>query len=372
MLLVETIPVIKLRDVISIVLLSLLLMFQAAIAFADPGSQIVLSDSQPKVYEDGRPTASYRLQATDSGIVLRHGDGPLNCDYLGARDVWVWDFHGVYYMNYDGAGPKGWLACLAASTDLIHWQKHGPVLDFGAAGSDDSASASYGTTYFDGHGWHMFYLGTPNTTSAPNFIPAFPYTTMAATGSSPSGPWIKEPNIVPFRPKAGTYYNVTASPGQIVKQGDEYLMFFSASMKRTIGIARTKNLDSPWIVDASPIVPSEEQVENTSLYFERKNRTWFLFTNHIGIQQGNEYTDSIWVYWSKDLNHWDAANKAVVLDGSNCAWSKTCIGLPSVVKVGNRLAILYDGPGGTSTSHMNRDVGLAWLNLPLLPPPSGK
>jgi len=58
-----------------------------------------------------------------------------------------------------------------------------------------------------------------------------------------------------------------------------------------------------------------------------------------------------------------------VLDGQNCAWSKDCIGIPSVVQVGRRLAVLYDAPGGTSVSHMKRDIGLAWLNLPLIPPP---
>jgi len=31
--------------------------------------------------------------------------------------------------------------------------------------------------------------------------------------------------------------------------------------------------------------------------------------------------------------------------------------------------VLYDAPGGTSVSHMKRDIGLAWLNLPLIPPP---
>ena len=68
------------------------------------------------------------------------------------------------------------------------------------------------------------------------------------------------------------------------------------------------------------------------------------------------------------MNHWDAANKAVVLDGENCSWSRKCIGLPSVLKVKDRLAILYDAPGGESKSHMNRDVGLAWLTLPLKVP----
>ena len=30
--------------------------------------------------------------------------------------------------------------------------------------------------------------------------------------------------------------------------------------------------------------------------------------------------------------------------------------------------VLYDAPGATLTSHMKRDVGLAWLVLPLVPP----
>ena len=183
---------------------------------------------------------------------------------------------------------------------------------------------------------------------------------------------MKQKSVVPFSPKPGSYYSATASPGQVIKHGDEYLQFFSAStkqrgIKRTLGIARTKNLDGPWTVDPKPIVPLEEQIENSSLYYEKSNRTWFLFTNHIGIDKG-EYTDAIWVYWSQDLNQWDPPNKAVVLDGQNCSWSKKCIGLPSVVQVGERLAIFYDAPGDNSTSHMKRHVGLAWLELPLRVP----
>ena len=179
----------------------------------------------------------------------------------------------------------------------------------------------------------------------------------------------------PFRTKPDTYYSITASPGQVIKNGDEYLQFFSATtrkpgnpcVQRTLGIARTKDLDGPWTVDPQPMVPIEEQIENSSLYYEKSNKTWFLFTNHIGIDRG-EYTDAIWVYWSKDLNKWDPANKAVVLDGQNCTWSKKCIGLPSVVPVGRRLALFYDAPGGDSTSHMRRHIGLAWLDLPLSVP----
>jgi predicted GH43/DUF377 family glycosyl hydrolase len=334
-----------------------------------------VAEGAPPEYHDGRPSATLRMDAQDRGIVLRHGDGPGRCDMLGARDVWVFEHDGTYYMHYDAAGPEGWLCSLAVSKDLVTWEKKGPILDFGKPGEDDSKSASYGVTYNDGKEWHMFYLGTPNVSPPPNLIPEFPYLTMKAKGDSAVGPWTKQKSVVPFRPTPGTYYSLTASPGDIVKNGDEFLQFFSATtqkpgnpcVQRTLGIARTKNLDGPWTIDPMPIVPIEEQIENSTLYYEKSNRTWFLFTNHIGIDRG-EYTDAIWVYWSKDLNHWDPANKAIVLDGRNCTWSKKCIGLPSVVQVGNRLAVFYDAPGGDSTSHMKRDVGLAWLDLPLAVP----
>ena len=355
----------------SLVILALLLTV-SALAAKPPtpsGSTVVKSPDPVTPYKDGRPTSEYRLNALDAGVVLRHGDGPGRCDYLGARDLWAFESRGTYYMNYDAAGPSGWLAALATSKDLIHWEKKGPVLELGKPGEDDSKSASYGVTFKDGRTWHMFYLGTPNVSSAPNFIPMFPYQTMKAKGPSPTGPWTKQPQVAPFRCKPGTYYSVTASPGFIVKQRGEYMMFFSAAAapptKRTISIARTRDLDGPWTLDAQPIVSPEEQIENTSLYYEPANKTWFLFTNHIGVDGRGEYTDAVWVYWSQDLNHWDARHKAVVLDKKNCTWSKDCIGLPSVVKLGKRLAVLYDAPGGTSVSHMRRDIGLAWLELPL-------
>jgi len=56
------------------------------------------------------------------------------------------------------------------------------------------------------------------------------------------------------------------------------------------------------------------------------------------------------------------------LDGENCTWSNKCIGLPSVLRVGERLALFYDAPGDESISHMRRNIGLAWLELPLSPP----
>jgi len=343
------------------------------------GSEIKQA-TQIEKYADGRPSAKWRLEAQDHGVVSRHGRGPGNCDALGARDVWVWQHEGTYYMHYDGAGPKGWRTCLATSRDLVNWALKGPVLNLGKPGEDDSASASYGVTFFDGRQWHMYYLGTPNVTPPPDLIPGFPYLTMKARGESPEGPWQKQNAVAPFRPKPDTYYSVTASPGQVIRHGDEYLMFFSAStdspIKRTLGLARTKDLNGSWAIAPEPIVPQDEQVENSSLYYDEETKTWFLFTNHVGVENRLEYADAIWVYWTTDITRWNGDHKAVVLDRANCKWSKHIIGLPSVVKVGSRLAIFYDGnnsaqmPGGVK-SHMDRDIGLAWINLPIIPPGEG-
>lgn len=324
------------------------------------GTQVEISTNITS-YPQGWPTPKYRLDAVDGGVVLKHGDGPNRCDELGARDVWVWKHAGIYYMHYDGAAPKGWLTCLATSKDLVNWTKHGAVLDLGEKGRPDSATASYGTTFWDGHKWQMFYLGSPNCSPPPDRVPMSPYLCLKAESDSPSGPWHKQYDVTPLR--LGGMNTVNASPGYIIHTGDEYRMFFSGA--GYIGIARTRNLDASWQMDPQPALPARERIENTTIYFEPASQTWWLFTNHIG----DGSTDAVWVYWTKDLEHWNTDDKAVVLDGRNCTWSKTIIGLPSVVKVGRRLALFYDGnPDPKDKWHMNRDIGLAWLNLPLVPP----
>lgn len=334
----------------------------------------IVSAIPPERYPDGRPQVTMRLEAKDAGVVLRHGDGPGDCDLLGAREASVFEHRGTYYLHYDGAGRRGWLACLATSKDLVHWQKKGAILDLGVKGTMDSASASSPWVIRDGRWWHMFYVATPNTTRPPNLIPMFPYLTLKARSRSPAGPWEKQYDVVPFSTKPNSYYSATASPGYVLRHRGQYLMFFSGStagpnVQRTLGLARTRNLNRSWSVQPEPLVPLAEQIENSSLYYEPKNKTWFLFTNHIGVNERNEeFTDAVWVYWSRDPEHWDTEHKAVVVDGRNCSWSKNCIGMPSVIKVGRRLAVLYDAPGGESISHMKRDIGLAWLELRLAPP----
>jgi hypothetical protein len=322
-----------------------------------------------------------RLEAKDYGMVLKHGDGPDQCDAHGNRNCIAFAVNGRYYLHYDGTSATyAGVACLAISDDLIHWTKKGTVLSLGAPGEPDAGLAVSPWVYCDGGIWHMFYLGsrTPDlpTPTHPNLVISG-YWTLKARSQSPAGPWTKQKDVMVLRPKPGTYYEWTASPGAVVKHGDEYLMFFSCSFRRdlkrtdpgvvmqTIGIARAKNLDGPWTVDPAPILPGGEHIENTSVYFEPTNKTWFLFVNHA-CDRVNRYI--AWVYWTKDLNKWDASCKAVLLDGRNCTWSRNCVGFPSVVKAGNRLAVLYDGCAGQKNEQFNRDIGLAFLPLPLAPP----
>ncbi len=325
----------------------------------------------PVRYLDDRSTAKYRMDAEDVGIVLPYNNGPASCDILGAREAIINKEGDTYYLFYDGAGPKGWLACLATSKNLVTWEKKGKIIDFGKKGDPDQAGACSPWIIKEGNTWHMFYLGTPNTTPAPDYIPAFPYLTLKARSEKIEGPWIKQPGVIPFKPVKNSFYSSTCSPGYVIRHNQEYLMYFSAadfSVKRTLCIARTKNLNDAWKVDSLPIVPQSEQIENSSIYYEEANQTWFLFTNHIALDKDGEYTDAIWVYWSKDPEKWDPVHKAIVLDGSNCKWSHRCIGMPTVIRHGDKLAVLYDAPGGNSVSHMRRSIGLAYLDLPLQVP----
>jgi predicted GH43/DUF377 family glycosyl hydrolase len=336
---------------------------------------IVVPAKEKKKYPDGRPAATYRLDAVDSGIVIRYGAGPDSCDLFGAGNCRVLKHDSLYYLFYDGAGLKGENICQAVSADLKQWTLKGAVLKPGKPGRLDAAGVMQGTVFPVEKKWHMFYLGTPTATE--ENIPEYPFYLLKAESYSAGGPWKKRYNVTPLRSHHGNYFSGHAGPGQIIQFNKEYLMFFSASsnypLKRTLGIARTTNLDSSWTAGEKPVLPPEEQVENASLYYQKENETWFLFTTHYGLKGEMEYTDAIWVYWTRDLEKWDPANKAVVLDSINCSWAKGITASPSVVQYENRLALFYDGiesPGVKDYPERfrKRSIGLAWLHLPLSPP----
>ena len=331
----------------------------------------------PIAYSDGRPAASYRLPSTDYGIVLPHGTAPGGIDADGARDVFVYQAGSTYYMTYDGSGGPAWNTVMATSTNLTEWTVKGNILPLGADGAPDDKCVCYAQTFFDGSQYRMYYTTATAQTPAP-YVPLPTYQSMLATASTPGGSWTKTGGVQ-IQPEAGTYYADTASPGSILQYGGQYLQYFSAAQRvngglsRTIGIARATSIDGPWIPDVAPALPQTEQLENASIYFQSSSSTYFMFVNHVGIQNGNEYGDAAWVYWTQDPTKWDASHKAIVIDGRSSNWSKAIIGIPSVLQVGDRLAVFYDGnkspsiPSGAA-GNLGRDIGLAWVNLPINTP----
>ena len=325
-------------------------------------------------YLDDRPVTALRFNTHDHGIVLPFGRQPDKLDYLGARDMWVFEAEGMFHLFYDGNGPEGWRCCHATSRDLVDWEVHGAILELGDPGRPDSAYAGYGATIFDGGLWHFFYVGCEQTTPPPARVPAMPYINCKAEAEHPGGPWRKRYDITPFAPKPGTYYADTCNPGHIVKIDGEFIMFFSAAIfheggvKRTLGLARTRDLNETWQPDPEPMLPLEEQVENAAVYYEEANDLWYVFTNHVGFTDRGEFRDAVWAYWTDDINYWDPANKAVVVDGQNCTWSRVSIGMAALGRVGSRLGVIYDAPGGDSVDNIGNSIGLAWLDLPLQPP----
>ncbi len=326
-----------------------------------PSKMVIPREAYPAPYP------IYRMPTKDQGRILRRGEGPNQCDINGMREPSIVKEGDTYYLFYDGLGSDGYVVCLATSKDLVSWTRHGRMLTLGKPGEPDSGFAGSPWLIKENGLWHMFYVTATNATPAPDLVAMGPYNTMKATSKSLTGPWVKTKGFIPIAPSVGRYPEQMAYPGHIVKRGTEYMMFFGSP--GAIGIARTRDLNKKWTPDPTPLFDSGHyDLENSSIYYEKANKTWFLFVNHIGRHDGLMYTDSTWVYWTKDINNWDGRNRAVVLDGENCTWSKKCIGMATVAPIGDRLAIFYDAPGGDSVDHTYRDLGLAWLKLPLVPP----
>lgn len=328
----------------------------------------------PTVYDNNRPAASFKVSGVhDQGIVLKHGSAPNGEDAGGARDAFVYQANGAYYMTYDGAGPNAWNTVLAKSTDLTNWTPIGNILPLGDVGSDDQFCVCYANTSFDGSLYRMYYTTADNQSAPPYVVPNAPYGAMEATATSPEGPWTKKStgNVIPLVP--GSYHSIVATAGSTIQYGGQYMMFFSTQNAEqgteSVGIARSNSPDGPWTPDPTPALP-DDKIENPVVWYQASSKTYFMFIDHSALKNGVLYTDAVWVYWTQDPNNWNGANKAVVIDGSVSTWSKYVIGIPAVQQVGDRLAVIYDGrtdpnaPTGIA-DHLQRDIGLAWLDLPI-------
>jgi predicted GH43/DUF377 family glycosyl hydrolase len=347
----------------------------------------------------------YLSGVTDQGIVLRpdaSGGANYQWDGGGVREANINKEGTTYYLYYDGAATFGenlWRACCATSTDLVHWTKQGKKLNAAidddpsgvAKGYRDWKSASSPWIIKEGATYYMFYLGCLNVFGVG--IPSSPYYTLLATSTSISGPWTKRNAAAGMEKQVPFYTDVLhecSAPGCVIVNpkwtgtsdvvNKRYILFtcgsFAMSIVRTNDLSTSDAYDAAnpnfWSYDPNYLFPPEDCTENSSMYYEPSNGYYFLFVNHIRTPQ-KDYTDAAWVYWTKDIDHWDQNNKAIVIDSSLSAWAKGAIGMPTVVKIDSaKLAIYYDGCVGNGTGHLGRSIGLAYVKLPLQPPASNK
>lgn len=344
---------------------------------------------------------------TDKGIVLspdKEGEAFYKWDGGGCREAILNKVGDIYYLNYDAAMPgktheSYWNGFLAKSKDLKHWEKIGPNLLSSALTHPESnetvykdfCSASSPWSRYENGKWYHYYLGADHC--SPEGIPCFKYSTMLAESDTMEGLWSKQcdkegcgKHVCFNVGEKGAWDDCTASPGEVLinpkwendpDNEKKYLMFYSGSCwgetKRSVGIARADRLDlcddydkkegNFWEKDPAPIIPPEHDIENTSIFYEESSGLYWLFTNHI---YNNEYTDSVWVYWSEKIDKWNPENRAVVIDSTVSSWAKGAIGMPAVIKTDeNTLSVLYDAVKGDGKGHLDRHIGLAEIKLPI-------
>ncbi|MBW7460235.1 hypothetical protein K0U00_39850, partial [Paenibacillus sepulcri] len=238
--------------------------------------------------------------------------------------------------------------------------------------------ACYGPTFFFEGKWHLYYVSVENTSGAPFYIPALPYRTGLATADHPDGPWTKVSTSLLALGEKGSWNEGCICAPYVLQLDGRYFAFYSASTTgpdyyRTIGLAVSDSPGGPWELSPEPLLPPGEQLENASLYYEPACSLWFMFVNHVGRDEaGNEFTEAVWVYWSRSVTEWDPEDKAIVLDASNIPWVKQAVGLPACLVVGSKLWIGFDAckesVNSANIGNAHRDIGMCSFDLPLRAP----
>ena len=364
--------------------------------------------------------ATYYMPAEDQGVMLepgKPGEPYYEYDGGGIREGIVTKVGDTYYLFYDGAATHTgacskndperhlWRACLAKSTDLIHWEKLGPRLfcgyDFDPTSSPDvykdfySASSPWAYFNEDDNHWYLFYLGAEGAAPSGGDVgtPATYYSTLIAKAKTPGLAGI-EGEYEQYNQKEGQEKAVvlwekpaTVSPGSVIEnprwtgEGDKvnmrYMMFVTRGDQ--VWIARSNDLDAVhdwdkpagangWVLDKQALDTTKKTApENATVFYDENTGWYYLFTNQFSMEYN--HTDCNIVYWTKDPNEWNPEHCAVVTDNKTTKdnWATGAIGMPSVVRVDDEtVAIIYDAQEGSSITHVGRKLGLAYWKLPRL------
>ena len=243
----------------------------------------------------------------------------------------------TYYLFYEGQNSTNYLRAigLATSTDGITWTKSAsnPVLTEGTSGAWDAGGVRYPSIHHDGTTFRMYYQGRGTTG-----------TKIGLTTSADGVTWVKHASnpVISATSLLSAY-----APGSVVHNGSQFVMFYSASgsigrMTSTDGIA--------WVDSGSVFNPVGVRFSKPSVILDGTTyRMYYTRLEELGSGAGNAnavYPITIGYADSPDGIAWTTYGNPIFTAGSNGAWDRPAVGVPSVIKDGTAYKMWYAGGRG--------------------------
>ncbi len=277
-------------------------------------------------------------------------------------------YNGTYYGTYtgnDGVGAGSvWHICLANSTDMIHWNKMGVILEPSGSGWDAAGLDVANLIYKDGI-FYLFYQGSPTTV---NGVVAMPYQTGLATATSITGPYTRYAgNPIVSMGSAGQWDDASSYGSSITQLNSTTWMLFYTGFRSglpngmQIGVMYSNDLYHWTKYANNPISVSGglTGVEGP-LVFNIGNHYYF----DLGYQEsvnGYVFTDREVLYTNttNDLLHWEYYDSNIAPGAQN--WCLNQIGNGISYVEGNTVYLTYAGSNekpGTPTEYYYQKIGI--------------
>jgi len=251
------------------------------------------------------PDYLQRHKLPDPVLSPTHVSGDFDSDMvdcpmvLGREDRW--------YMAYTGFDGDAYRMGLAASDDLVHWERAGMIFDCGEKGAWDYGSVGGGYLFEHDGFWYMAYCGFPDRgyEAGPGKIGL----ARAKTIRGPYRRFLKEPVLLPSpgdRWDSGGLYRPF-----ILKREETWHLFYNAkdrTGREQTGVATSTDLLHWKKYEHNPVLPTgppgswDSRFASDPALLEIRGR-WHLFYYGFDGQHAQDgvatCVDGDWLKWEK-------------------------------------------------------------------------
>lgn len=292
----------------------------------------------------------------------------------------VFSWQNAYYMTYIGWDSTGYRTGLAVSSDLLHWDKKGIIIDYGPKGSATEFNAAmtwilknndlFGN--YDLKPVNGLFLGTYHAYPGSGYEvgPA----SIGLCWSEDLLNWqIDEPVLRCDDPDAGSWEKGGLYKSCILEHEGTYYMFYNAkerdlgSWHEQIGLAVSTDLehwkraaDHPLVANGGPGSPDECFASDPCVV--KHGDTWIMF--YFALAADLHAREC--VAFSNDLIHWEKSGGVMIDVGAPGEIDSTHAHKPSVIMQGKIIYHYYcavspaaDGKTGEIKHNEIRGITLA-------------